>query len=106
MLRLSPDGMHRLSHLAELTVVSEAQKTAVIDPDGWTRVTVPVESHDQAVRELLRLGADVQVLAAAEFRSRMAGTVAAMSRQTTGGMRSGGARRPEGGGRGGRLNQK
>ncbi len=80
MLRLSHDGMHRLPHLAEPTVVSDAQKTAVTEPDGWTRVTVPVESHDQAVRELLRLGADAQVLAPAELRSRMAETVAAMSR--------------------------
>ena len=80
VLRLSHDDMHRLPHLAEPAVVSEVQKTAATEPDGWTRVTVPVESHDQAVRELLRLGADVQVLAAAEFRSRMAGTVAAMSR--------------------------
>ncbi|MFE9103332.1 helix-turn-helix transcriptional regulator [Actinomadura geliboluensis] len=80
VLRLSHDGMHRRPHLAEPAIVSEVQKTAVTEPDSWTRVTVPVESHDQAVRELLRLGADVQVLAAAEFRSRMAGTVAAMSR--------------------------
>lgn len=80
VLRSSPNGMHRLPHLAEPTVVSEAQKTAATEPDGWTRVTAPVESHDQAVRELLRLGADVQVLAPAELRSRMAETVAAMSR--------------------------
>lgn len=80
VLRLSSNGMHRVPHLAEPAVVSEVQKTAVTEPDGWTRVTVPVESHDQAVRELLLLGADVQVLAPAELRSRMAETVAAMSR--------------------------
>lgn len=76
VLRLSHDGMHRRPHLAEPAVVSEARKTAITEPDGWTRVTVPVESHDQAVRELLRLGADIQVLAPAELRSRMAETVA------------------------------
>ncbi|MFG1853603.1 helix-turn-helix transcriptional regulator [Actinomadura geliboluensis] len=101
VLRLSPNGMHRVPHLAEPAVVSEVQKTAVTEPDTWTRVTVPVESHDQAVRELLRLGADVQVLAPAELRSRMAETVAAMSRHyNLGETRSGGAGRPEGGGRG------
>ncbi|MFG2021299.1 WYL domain-containing protein [Actinomadura geliboluensis] len=62
---------------------------------------MPVESHDQAVRELLLLGADVQVLAPAELRSRMAGTVATMSRHyNLGETQSGWAGRPEGGGLG------
>ncbi|WP_368407016.1 helix-turn-helix transcriptional regulator [Actinomadura sp. NAK00032] len=88
VLRLSPDGMQRLPHLAEPAVVSAARKTTVIESDGWTRVTVPIESDEQTIQELLRLGADVQVLAPAELRSRMAETVAAMSRhyqQTEGG---------------------
>lgn len=106
VLRLSHDGMHRRPHLAEPAVVSEVQKTAVTEPDSWTRVTVPVESHDQAVRELLRLGADVQVLAAAEFRSRMAGTVAAMSRHYNRGNAVGRGQAARGRGTRGRLNQK
>ncbi|MEU5880056.1 YafY family protein [Spirillospora sp. NPDC047279] len=80
VLRLSPDGMLRLPHLAEQAIVRAAQETATTEPDGWTRVTVPVESDDQAIRDLLRLGPDAEVLAPAGLRARMAETLAAMTR--------------------------
>ncbi|GLW08126.1 transcriptional regulator [Microtetraspora sp. NBRC 13810] len=80
VLRLSPGGLRRLPDLAEPAVARAARETAERDPDGWTRVTVPVESPEQAVRDLLRLGPDAEVLAPAGLRARMAETLAAMSR--------------------------
>ncbi|WP_399189044.1 WYL domain-containing protein [Streptomyces sp. WAC 04229] len=42
--------------------------------DGWTEARVPIESIDHAHRDFLRLGADVEVLAPAELRNRIAET--------------------------------
>ena len=43
--------------------------------DGWTTVTVPIESVEHAHAEFLRLGADVEVLRPAGLRARIARTV-------------------------------
>jgi predicted DNA-binding transcriptional regulator YafY len=41
------------------------------DDDGWCRTTIPAESVEVAHSELLRLGADVEVLAPADLRARL-----------------------------------
>jgi predicted DNA-binding transcriptional regulator YafY len=71
VLRLSPEGMQWLPHLLEPAVVRAARNTASADRDGWTLVTVPLESADSAVRELLRLGPDVEVVAPEQLRTRI-----------------------------------
>ena len=45
------------------------------DERGWTLATVPIESVDHAHAEFLRLGTDIEVLAPAELRERIARTV-------------------------------
>ncbi|WP_411091138.1 helix-turn-helix transcriptional regulator [Streptomyces sp. 049-1] len=60
LVRLTPEGARRLG-------VTPAG-------DGWTEVRVPIESIDHAHRDFLRLGADVEVLAPAELRDRIAET--------------------------------
>ncbi|MEY9995710.1 putative DNA-binding transcriptional regulator YafY [Streptomyces sp. V4I8] len=47
--------------------------------DGWTTVTVPIESVDHAHAEFLRLGAGVEVLEPPELRERIARTVAELA---------------------------
>ncbi|MFF9492788.1 helix-turn-helix transcriptional regulator [Streptomyces flaveolus] len=61
LLRLTPEGARRLG----------------VSPtgDGWTEARVPIESIDHAYGEFLRLGADVEVMAPAELRDRIAETV-------------------------------
>ncbi|MFI5527626.1 helix-turn-helix transcriptional regulator [Kitasatospora sp. NPDC051853] len=61
LVRLTPQGARRLG----------------VTPtgDGWTQARVPIESIDRAHGEFLRLGTDVEVLAPAELRDRIAGTV-------------------------------
>lgn len=81
VLRLSPAGVRMLPHLVEPAVARSACATAVADADGWTRVTVPVESFESAVRDLLRLGRDAEVVAPDGLRVRMAETLAAMLRR-------------------------
>lgn len=75
VLRLSPDGVRRLPLLFDAAVARAAQASATGDLDGWTRVTVPIESQDAAVRELLRLGPDVEVLGPGTLRARIAETL-------------------------------
>jgi predicted DNA-binding transcriptional regulator YafY len=48
--------------------------------DGWLCTTVPIESIKQGHVELLKLGADVEVLEPPELRERMAETARAMAR--------------------------
>ncbi|WP_326637359.1 YafY family transcriptional regulator [Nonomuraea fuscirosea] len=74
-VRLSPRGMQRLADLMTPGLVEAARESAR-DPDeqGWTLVTVPIESIEHATGEFLRLGTDAEVLAPDELRRRMAAT--------------------------------
>jgi predicted DNA-binding transcriptional regulator YafY len=49
------------------------------DADGWVEVTLPFELQDQAAHELLRLGAEVEVLDPPELREQVAATISAMA---------------------------
>jgi predicted DNA-binding transcriptional regulator YafY len=72
-LRVSPLGLRRLQSFST-SVAQEALRTATKpDADGWMRVTVPIESVDDAARELLRLGAEAEVLEPAELREVLTG---------------------------------
>ncbi|MEV0619040.1 YafY family protein [Nonomuraea sp. NPDC050404] len=75
VVRLSPRGVERLADLMTPGVVTAARQSAQgPDEEGWTRVTVPIESIEHAVGEFLRLGTDVEVLSPAGLRERMAVT--------------------------------
>ncbi|MFJ8629814.1 helix-turn-helix transcriptional regulator [Streptomyces sp. NPDC093568] len=49
------------------------------EQDGWTRVTVPIESVDHAHAEFLRMGTGVEVLEPPELRAKIARTVAELA---------------------------
>ncbi|MZF87558.1 YafY family protein [Streptomyces sp. SID5643] len=49
---------------------------AHVEEDGWTRVTVAIESVDRAHTDFLRLGSGVEVLEPLELRERIARTAA------------------------------
>jgi predicted DNA-binding transcriptional regulator YafY len=57
------------------TVAEAAAKTAG-KPDrlGWIHCTLPIESLDQGVRELMRLGDEVEVTGPPELRAQLAKT--------------------------------
>ena len=70
-LRVSPLGLRRLQSFST-SVAQEAVRTATKpEADGWMRVTVPIESVEDAGRELLRLGAEAEVLEPAELRQAL-----------------------------------
>lgn len=76
LLRLTPEGARRLG-------VTPAG-------DGWTEARVPIESIDHAHGEFLRLGSDVEVMAPAELRDRIAETVRTLATRYEEGTRAAG----------------
>ncbi|MFF9978666.1 helix-turn-helix transcriptional regulator [Streptomyces erythrochromogenes] len=80
-IRLSPQGRRRLPDNVAPEVVRAVDATATaVGADGWVEAVVPTESTTHACGELLRLGADVEVIAPAELRRAMADTVGALAR--------------------------
>ena len=80
LVRLAPQALPELAHLLGRAVAQAAQRGAA-DPDGWVRAWIPIETESHAERELLRLGAQVEVLEPASLRQRMAQTASALAAQ-------------------------
>lgn len=80
VVRLSPAGAVRLTGPAARAL----RATGELQPDGWTRAVLPIESPEDACREYLALGAEVEVLAPAELRARPAGAARAIAALHTG----------------------
>ena len=72
-VRLSPAARGGLSG-PEAEAVA---RTGSVEPDGWTRAVLPVESTEFALRQFLALGPDVEVLGPPELRSRLAAAIRA-----------------------------
>jgi predicted DNA-binding transcriptional regulator YafY len=66
--------------LLSAAVTTAVRNDGVTEPDGWTRARVPIESTDQALRDFLRLGADIEIVEPAELREQAARTVTALAR--------------------------
>jgi predicted DNA-binding transcriptional regulator YafY len=83
-VRVSPAGMKRLGLLGGV-VAEAAEKTAGrTDRDGWTCCALPVEPGDPGVRELLRLGDDLEVTGPPALRRRMAEMLVSMAKRHAG----------------------
>ncbi|WP_329032789.1 WYL domain-containing protein [Streptomyces sp. NBC_01725] len=73
VLRLSPEGLRQLPHLTDRASAREAAEAAgPPDGDGWTTLTLPVESADVAFTQLLAFGPELEVVEPAELRARFA----------------------------------
>jgi predicted DNA-binding transcriptional regulator YafY len=72
VIRLSPDALRRMPHLMAPAIVRAARENAgPPDADGWIHTVVPTESLRHAQVEMLKLGADVEVLEPPELRHRI-----------------------------------
>ena len=72
-LRLSPAGLKRLCAVsAEVDLAGRIAETPAAD--GWVEVRLPMESLDHTAGEILKLGAEAEVLAPPDLRERMAQT--------------------------------
>ncbi|MEV0810083.1 WYL domain-containing protein [Micromonospora sp. NPDC050200] len=79
-IRVSPAGRARLREIGSEVVVAAAEANAGDpDADGWVTTVVPIESLTHAHGDLLRLGAQVEVLAPAELRDLLAETAAGLA---------------------------
>lgn len=78
-VRFSARGMQRLKLLAP-AVTEMARRTArTPDKSGWVRADIPIESVNHAAGELLKLGADVEVIEPSALRERMSAISAEMA---------------------------
>lgn len=79
-VRLSPRALDLLGYFMGPVVARAARETAgPPDEDGWVRAVLPIESVTLATWELLRCGADLEVLGPPELRDRMAEVVAELT---------------------------
>lgn len=80
-IRLSPAGRDRTRHLLGPAASRAVDQTAgPPDASGWVRAVIPIESPAHAAGDLLRLGADVEVLEPAELRDLMTATIGQLAR--------------------------
>jgi predicted DNA-binding transcriptional regulator YafY len=67
------DAVVRLAPAAAARLYDEARLSDLVaEAGGWVRAVVPIESVEQACREFLALGADIEVLEPPELRARLA----------------------------------
>jgi predicted DNA-binding transcriptional regulator YafY len=76
VVRVSPRGLE----LMFAWTATEAAARAAGSPDaaGWREVVLPIESLDRATADMLRFGAEVEVLAPDALRERVADSIRAM----------------------------
>jgi predicted DNA-binding transcriptional regulator YafY len=78
-IRLSPQGWALLDLLGSHISQAARQTAAPPDENGWRQCQVPMESADEGIREFLRLGSDIEVLAPAPVRRAMADTLSRLA---------------------------
>ncbi|MFC4016966.1 helix-turn-helix transcriptional regulator [Micromonospora sp. GCM10011542] len=79
-VRLSPAGRQRLREIGSDPVVAAVDASAgPPDARGWVTAVLPIESLTHAHGDLLRLGAEVEVLTPPALRERLAATAAELA---------------------------
>ncbi|MBI5717336.1 MAG: YafY family transcriptional regulator [Burkholderiales bacterium] len=77
-LRVSPRGFDRLRRFGPIVAAAAERTAGAPGKDGWREVTVPIESLEYAVTEMLRLGPEAVVLEPAPLRVAMEDLAARM----------------------------
>ncbi len=78
-VRISPEGRRLAAVLGRLQPI-RVRPAVPPDDDGWAEATFRLESIDGAAVDLLSLGPEVEVLAPAALRERVAAMVSATAR--------------------------
>lgn len=76
-VRARPSALRALSRTSH-AVAQAVAAAGPCDRDGWHEVTIPVESIEVAVGELLRIGPDVEALRPPELRKALRAAVSAL----------------------------
>jgi predicted DNA-binding transcriptional regulator YafY len=72
VVKLSPLGRRILRDTSAAAHEAVEAAHTPCKPEGWVKAEIPVESIGYATRQLLRLGAEIEVLAPAELRTAVA----------------------------------
>jgi predicted DNA-binding transcriptional regulator YafY len=83
LVKLSPRGRRLLREVSPAAHEAVETKHRACKPEGWVKAEIPIEGAALAARQLLRLGADVEVLGPPALRKAIAHeaqTVAALYR--------------------------
>jgi predicted DNA-binding transcriptional regulator YafY len=68
-LRLSPLGLKRLAAVSPRGAA--AAQSAKLCSDGWTLTNMAIENNDHGAREMLMIGAEVEIVSPLSFRERI-----------------------------------
>jgi predicted DNA-binding transcriptional regulator YafY len=77
-LRVSALGRKRLCGFSAVVAEAVDRSAGKTDARGWVAVTVPIESIDHAAHQMLRLGAEAEVVEPAALRQRLRATASAL----------------------------
>lgn len=75
-VRLSPLGLRLLREASPAAAEAASAQHRACKPAGWIKADIPIESVAHATRQLLRLGAEVEVIAPPALRAAIAQHVA------------------------------
>ncbi len=78
-LRVSAAGLKALRDLGAAVARAAAETAGAPDAQGWCRVTIPIESIPHAAQQVLRLGAQAEVLKPAALRRELLERVEAVA---------------------------
>lgn len=78
-LKVTATGLARLKTLGVQTEEAARGSAGPVGADGWREVVIPIEGLDHTAAQMLRLGAEAQVLEPADLRERVAETVLRMA---------------------------
>jgi len=70
-LRASPLGLKRLRLLGSALAEAVDKAGAETDAEGWVRLTIPIETIERTILELLKVGCEAEVLAPDALREAM-----------------------------------
>jgi len=74
-IRLSPRGRLLLDMLGPYVIAAAAKTASEPDQRGWITCTIPLESADYGIRELMRLGVEAEIVSPESLRIQMAQTL-------------------------------
>ena len=72
VVKLSPEGRRLMRDNYPAAEQAIAAKQSKCRPEGWVKAEIPIESFTQSARQLLRLGAEVEVVSPPTLRAAIA----------------------------------
>lgn len=71
VLKLSPEGLRLLREINPAASQAANAKHVACKPAGWIKAEIPIEDSPHGLRQFLRMGPEIEVLAPIELRQKM-----------------------------------